>query len=67
MVALVIFCISKTLTMGGLPKIVDEVRTTITNMSYPTCDIQRSKEVVHVIQEAKVRKTFFSLVFATIS
>jgi hypothetical protein len=52
--------------MGGLPKSVDKSRT-ITNMSYPTCDIQRSKEVVRVIQEMKVRKTFFSLVFVTIS
>jgi hypothetical protein len=40
--------------MDGLPKIVDKAKTTIANMSYPTCDIQRSKEVVCVIQEAKV-------------
>jgi hypothetical protein len=37
--------------------------TTMTNISYLAHDIQRSKEVVHVIQKPKDEKTYFSLVF----
>jgi precorrin-2 methylase len=37
--------------------------TTMTNMSYLAHDIQRGKEVVHVIQKTKDEKTYFSLVF----
>jgi hypothetical protein len=35
-------------------------------VSYPTHDIQKSKEVMHVIQKTKVEKTYFSLGFVII-
>ncbi len=68
MVALVVFCISKTpiVTWVGSQELLIKL-TTVANVSYPLRDIQRSKEVVHVIQEVRVGKTcHFSLVFVII-
>jgi hypothetical protein len=39
--------------------------TTMTKILYPTCDIQKSKEVVHVTYNARKSITYFSLVFST--
>jgi hypothetical protein len=67
MVFPIVFCISKTptITWVGSQKLLIKL-TTIANVSYPAHDIQKSKELMHVIQEAKVGKTYFSLDFVII-
>jgi hypothetical protein len=33
--------------------------TTMTNVSNPECDIYKSNDIMHVIQDVKVRKIWF--------
>jgi hypothetical protein len=49
--------------MGGFPWTIDEINTTA-KVSYPTCNIERSQEVVHVTHDTREGWTYFSLVLS---
>jgi hypothetical protein len=66
MVTFVVLCTSNivTITWVGSHELLMKLITT-TKVSYPTCNIQRSKEVVHVTHNTREGWTYFSLVLST--
>ncbi len=64
MVAPIIFYMSKMLivTWVGSQELLMKL-TIVTNAPYPTCNIQRLKEIIHLIHVKKGRITYLSLVF----
>jgi hypothetical protein len=50
--------------MSGLPLIID-VANNHDKILYPACNIQKSKEVVHVTYNARKSRTYLSLVLST--